>query len=137
MTLSPALRSFLDQQIVGVLATRSEQGHIHQSVVYYALQDDELLVSTEAGRHKARDIQQTGWASLCVMGHERPFPSVTLSGPATIQTKSIGPATAAIAQRFMDLDKPPEPQTDQALAEVGRVVIVIQIQRVGPASYIE
>jgi PPOX class probable F420-dependent enzyme len=135
-TLTPELRTFLDTEIIGVLATISAPGRAHQSVVYFARDGEELLISTEAQRHKAGDVRRTRWASLCVMGHERPFPSVTISGPAEIRTEGIGPATAAIAQRVMGVDQAPEPQTDQALAAVGRVILAITTERIGPASYI-
>ena len=36
----------------------------------------------------------------------------------------------------MGLDEPPEPQTDAALADAGRVILAIDIERVGPVSYI-
>ena len=134
--LSPEVRKFLDTQIVGVLATASAGGRVHQSLVYYARDGEELLISTEAQRHKANDVQGHAWASLCVMGHERPFPSVTISGRAEVRTEGIGRATAAIAQRVMGADQAPEPQTDQALAEVGRVIIALTIERIGPVSYI-
>jgi PPOX class probable F420-dependent enzyme len=135
-TLTPELCRFLDAEPIGVLATTSAAGRVHQSVVYYARDGEELLISTVAQRHKAADVHRTAWASLCVMGHERPFPSVTISGPAEIRTEGIGPATAAIAQRAMGVDQAPEPQTDQALAAVGRVILAITTERIGPASYI-
>jgi hypothetical protein len=70
------------------------------------------------------------------MGHEPPFPSATLSGRAEILTENIGPATAAIAQRITQADVPPEPISDEALAEAGRVVLAITMQRVGATNYI-
>jgi PPOX class probable F420-dependent enzyme len=138
MTILPdGVQAFLDEQPVGVLATRSAAGRIHQSIVYFVRDGDELLISTEAPRRKARDVEETGWASICVMGHERPFPSVTVSGHAAIRREEIGVATARIAQRMMALDEPPEPQSDEALAGVGRVIIAIEVERVGPASYLD
>ena len=138
MTVVPeGVQAFLDEQPVGVLATRSAAGRVHQSIVYYVRDGDELLISTEAPRRKARDVEETGWASICVMGHERPFPSVTLSGAATIRREGIGAGTARIAQRVLALDEPPEPQTDEALAGVGRVIIAVEVERVGPASYLD
>jgi PPOX class probable F420-dependent enzyme len=134
--LSPELRTFLETQIIGVLATASAGGRVHQSVVYFARDGEELLISTEVQRHKASDVRGNAWASLCVMGHERPFPSVSISGRAEVRTEDIGRATAAIARRVMGADQAPEPQTDQALADVGRVIIAITIERIGPVSYI-
>ena len=135
--LSPALREFLDNEIVGVLATEPEAGHARQSVVYYVRDGERLLISSVAARAKVRDVETTAWASLCVMAPTHPFPSATFSGTAVVLTQGIGPATAAIAQRFMQADAPPEPQSDEALAAVGRVIIAISIERVAAVSHLE
>jgi PPOX class probable F420-dependent enzyme len=134
--LNQEIREFLDAHIIGVVATQGPDGEPRQSLVYYARDGDRLLISTLANRLKARDVRRSGWASLTVMGHERPFPSATLSGPAEIATEGIGPATASIAQRVTGAEEPPEPMSDEALSEAGRVVLAITIDRVGPVSYI-
>jgi PPOX class probable F420-dependent enzyme len=134
--LTAELREFLDANAVGVLATLASDGKPRQSLVYYAREGDLLLISTLKDRLKARDARRTGWASLCVMGHEPPFPSATFSGPADILTENIGPLTAAIAQRMTGADEPPEPMSDEALAEAGRVILALTVERVTAASYI-
>jgi PPOX class probable F420-dependent enzyme len=134
--LSPLLREFLDSHCIGVLATDPPQGRPRQSVVYYVREEERLLASTLADRLKARDVRGTGWASLCVMGQERPFPSATFSGAAEIITEGIGPATAQVAQRFMGAEEPPEPQSDEALAAVGRVILALAIERVTAVSHL-
>jgi PPOX class probable F420-dependent enzyme len=134
--LTPELREFLDANVVGVLATSASDGSPRQSLVYFAREGDRLLISTLADRLKARDARRTGRASLCVMGHERPYPSATFSGPAEILTEDIGPATAAIAQRMTGADEPPEPMSDEALAEAGRVILAITIERVAAVNYV-
>jgi len=134
--LNARLEELLDAQIVGVLATDAGDEPL-QSVVYYARDGDRLMISSTTARRKVRDVERTGWASLCVMGFERPFPSATFSGPATVLTQDIGPPTAACTQRFMGTDEPPEPQTDEALAGVGRVIIAINVERVAAASWLD
>ena len=134
--LDARLQELLDSQIVGVLATDAGGAPL-QSVVYYVRDGQRLMVSSVAGRRKVKDVEASGWASLCVMGFERPFPSATFSGPAAILTEGIGPPTAALAQRFMGTDEPPEPQTDEALAGVGRVIIAITVERVAAASFLD
>lgn len=136
-TLSPALQEFLDRQVVGVLATEPASGHPRQSVVYYVRDGERLLISSVADRAKVRDVERSGWASLCVLALEHPFPSATFSGPAEILTKGIGDATAAVAQRFMQAPEPPEPQSDEALAAVGRVIIALSVERVAAVSHLE
>jgi PPOX class probable F420-dependent enzyme len=134
--LSEELREFLSSQPVGVLATLASDGKPRQSLVYFALDGDRLLISTLTDRLKARDARRSGWASLCVMGHERPYPSATFSGAAEILTQDIGPLTAKIMQRIAQSAEPPEPMTDEVLAQAGRVVLAIQVDRVSAASHI-
>jgi PPOX class probable F420-dependent enzyme len=135
--LTDELRAFLDSHPVGVLATASPDGRPRQSLVYFARDGDRLLISTLADRLKAGDVRRTGRASICVMGHGPPYPSATFAGPAEILTENIGEATARITQRITRADEPAEPLTDTALAEVGRVVLAIAIDRVSAASYIQ
>jgi PPOX class probable F420-dependent enzyme len=134
--LTDPLRQFLDTHPVGVLATASPDGRPRQSLVYFLSDGDRLLISTLADRRKAQDVRRSGWASICVMGHEPPYPSATFSGPAELLTENIGAPSAAIMQRITGAAEPPEPMSNQALAEVGRVVLAITIERVTAANYI-
>jgi PPOX class probable F420-dependent enzyme len=128
--------ALLDAQHVGALATTAPDGTPRQSVVYYARDGERLLVSTLADRAKARDVRRTGWASLCVHGDEAPFPSAAFSGPAEIVTEGVGALTALVAQRVMGSDEPPEPQTDEALADAGRVILRISVERVTAVTHL-
>ena len=134
--LTDEQRDFLEAHRVGVLATTADDGKPRQSLVYYAWNGERLLISTEGKRWKARDVRRSGWASLCVFGHEQPYPSAVFSGRAEILTKEIGAATAAVVQRIAGMDEPPEPQSDEALAAVDRVILAITIERVSAANYL-
>ena len=135
--LSPQLIEFLDAHRVGVLATVDDVAMPRQSVVYYVRDEERLLISTESKRLKARDVRRSGWASLCVLGHERPYPSAVFSGPAEILTENIGPATAAIMQRIAGLPEPPPPESDAALAAIDRVILAITIEAVSAVNYLD
>jgi PPOX class probable F420-dependent enzyme len=135
--LTDELREFLDAHRVGVLATIATDGKPRQSVVYYARDGARLLISTESKRWKARDVERTGWASLCVRGDEQPYPSAVFSGAAEILRTGIGPATASIMQRITGAREPPDSQSDEALAAVDRVILAITVERVSAVSYIE
>jgi PPOX class probable F420-dependent enzyme len=102
--LTDELRDFLDAHRIGVLATIAGDGKPRQSVVYYARDGERLLISTESKRLKTRDVR-SGWASLCVLGHEQPYPSAVFSGRAEILTEDIGPATASVMQRIAGMDE--------------------------------
>jgi PPOX class probable F420-dependent enzyme len=134
--LTPQLIDFLDAHRVGVLATVDERAMPRQSVVYYLRDGQHILISTESKRLKARDVRRSGWASLCVLGHERPYPSAVFSGAAEILTEGIGPATAAIMQRIANLPDPPEAQSDEALAAIDRVILAITVEAVAAVNYL-
>lgn len=136
MDLDPKVAALLDTQRVGTVATVSAAGQPRQSVVYFAREGARILISTERDRLKARDVERTGWASLCVHGYEPPFPSATVAGPAAILSQDIGEGTARVMQRITGGDEPPERQTDEALAAVGRVLLIIDIDRTGPTNYL-
>ena len=136
-TLNAQLRRFVDANPVGVLATSSLDGRPRQSLVYFTRVDDRLLISTLGDRLKAKDVRRSGWASLSVMGHEPPYPSATFAGPAEILTENIGAPTATIMQRITRAAELPEPMSDEALAEVGRVILAITVERVTAANYID
>ena len=134
--LTGPVATFLDAEHVGVLATQRPDGSIRQSVVYFVRDGDRIYVSTELKRAKARDVRRRPYASLCVEGHERPFPSVTVEGPAAILTTGIGELTARIIAAISG--KPPERVlTDEQLADIDRVVIELTAARAYGASYLE
>lgn len=135
--LTPELIALLDRTTVGTLATAAADGRPRQSLVYFAREGDRLLISTEPGRLKARDVERTGWASISVRAEAPPFPSATFSGPAEILTESIGPATAAVMQRITGAEEPPEAQSDEALAAVGRVILALTVEKVSAANYLD
>jgi PPOX class probable F420-dependent enzyme len=134
--LTETLANFLDTNRVGVLATSASDGSPRQSLVYYVRAGERLLMSTLANRLKARDVRRTGWASLCVMGHEPPYPSATFSGRAEILTEGIGEASAMIMQRITGKADPAESLSDEALAQVGRVILAITVERVNATNYL-
>ena len=129
MALTDNVRAFLDAQPVGVLATQRHDGSARQSVVYHVREGDRLLISTESKRKKARDVERTGRASYCVLGHTKPFPSVTVEGSARVLTEDIGDPTARLFGLIFG-EAPGEPLTDEALAAVDRVIIELTIDHV-------
>lgn len=134
--LTDNVRAFLDQHPVGVLATQRPDGSARQSVVYHVVDGDRVLITTEAGRAKARDVVRTGRASYCVLGHEKPFPSVTVEGPARILTQGIGEPTARLFGRISG-QAAGEPLSDETLGELGRVILELTVDHVYGVAHFE
>jgi hypothetical protein len=112
----------------------AEDGHARQTVAYYFLDGETLKLSTLGRRLKGRAVERTNWASLCVMGDEKPFPYATMFGTARIRREDIGEDTARLFKVFTGQDA--EPQSDEALAEIDRVILEIDVERV-LSGYIE
>ena len=75
--LTPAMRAFLGERRFGVLATVGVTGAPRQTVMWYLLEDDEILFNTAAGRrkpeHLAREprvslLVEDGYRYVCVSG---------------------------------------------------------------------
>lgn len=134
--LTERVRSFLDAQPVGVLGTTRADGAVRQTLVYHVVDGDRVLVSTESGRAKARDVVRTGRASYCVLGHETPFPSVTVEGPARIVTEGVGAKTTRIFEKITGQPMA-DPLTDKAMAARDRVILEITVERAYGASHLD
>ena len=119
-----------------MLGTLTADGSLRQSVVYFAIDGDRFLISTEANRAKTHDVARNNRASLCVVGTSRPYPSATLEGAARVRTTAIGADTGAVMARMLG-EETSEPPTDEMLAAAGRVIIEIIVERVYGVSYIK
>lgn len=88
--LDDAALAFLREPRFAVLATVDPKGTPQQTVMWYDVDDDAILMNTAAGRVKAQNLQQNPHASICV---EDGYRYVTVAG--TIQLIE----DPAIAQR--------------------------------------
>jgi PPOX class probable F420-dependent enzyme len=66
MTLTNTVRDFLNERRFAVLATSNPDGSIHQSVMWYVLEGDTILMNTAKGRVKFRNMRDTNEISICV-----------------------------------------------------------------------
>jgi PPOX class probable F420-dependent enzyme len=127
-SLSNALRSFLAVPRFGVLATIDPDGMPQQSVVWYELQDDEILFNTRRGRKKDRNLVRDSRCSLCV---EDGYRYLTVSGPCTlIDDQSVTqPDIERLATRYDGAEKAAEQMRDQFSKEE-RVSVRMRIEHV-------
>lgn len=81
MRLQDNVRAFLREPRFGVLATTRRGGIPQQSVVWYDLDGDEILMNTAVGRAKNSNLRRDERASLCIPDGYR---YVTLEGTVDI-----------------------------------------------------
>lgn len=61
------------------------QGPPSMSIVYYTMDGDDILVSTMAGRAKAKAVERLGEVSLCVLDEQWPLTYLVVYGKATLE----------------------------------------------------
>ncbi len=66
MALDPKVRAFLEDVRFGVLATTNGNGTPQQTVMWYRLEGDKVVMNTRRGRVKDRNLVRDGRAALCV-----------------------------------------------------------------------
>ncbi len=82
MSLTPAVRAFLEEKLRwAVLGTINADGSIQQSVMWFALDGDTILMNTKRGRVKDRNMRTDDRVSVCVEDEEQ---YVTITGRATM-----------------------------------------------------
>jgi len=77
MALQDNVRAFLQERRFGVLATINEDGSAQQTVMWYDVDGDDILMNTRARRVKDGNLRRDGRASLCVADG---YTFVTLEG---------------------------------------------------------
>lgn len=81
MSLSQKARDFLNERRFASLATINPDGSVQQTVMWYKLEDDYILMNTARGRKKDRNILRDPRLSICV---EDGYRYVTISGTAEL-----------------------------------------------------
>ena len=66
MELRSDVRAFLDEPRFGVLATINGDGSPQQTVMWYLVRDDHIVMNTLRGRKKDRNLLRDPRVSICV-----------------------------------------------------------------------
>lgn len=127
--LTPDVLSFLEQaKWPGVLSTLSPAGAPITSAVWFGVLDGDVIISTPAGRPKARNARLDPRVSFIVDTKERPYRGVAIEGEAEVLDDPGKLHMRAIAHRYLGAELPPEMEERIAMRE--RVVLRIHPRRV-------
>ena len=85
MSLSDAQQRFLKGVHFAVVATIAANGLPHQTVMWYALEGDQLLLSTPRESLKHKHLQRDPRLSVCVEDH---YTYLTLTGAVTLDEEA-------------------------------------------------
>ncbi len=120
-------REFVRSHRTAVFATNRKSHGPAQSIVYYASDGDDLLVSTMAARAKARAVERLGQASLCVLDEKWPPSYLVVYCNARIEREPRAVVDLMMKIAGVMAGKPmPEsvrPMVEEGAKREGRVVV--------------
>ena len=128
--LSAEFEQFLRDHRWAVLTAMRANGRPVSSVVAYACEGQQLVVSTPGATFKRKLIEANAAVNLCAISNQEPFNFVSVEGDAVVQRSAIAEPTrrvfAAIEDTGYELPDPLEDWLDRQQ----RVILRITINRV-------
>ena len=135
LALDPVIRAFLEERRFAVLATINADGAPQQSVMWYLLDGDTIVMNTKRGRVKDRNLLKDNRASFCVEDETR---YVTISGRIEMNDdQTIAQADIkALAARY---DGPEEAErvSSATFSKQHRVTLYMSVERYDAHGFAE
>ena len=128
MLLADTVKAFLQQKRFAVAATINEDGTPQQTVMWYELRDDRIMMNTAAGRIKEKNLKADPRISFCV---EDEYDYVTLTGRAELDYDPTRTQAdiKALATRYEGAEKA-ERMMRNTFSKQARVTIHVIIEQV-------
>ncbi len=128
---TPDQDKFIRSMKAAIVTSLRKDGSPTSSLIFYALDGDELLFSTTSDRIKAKTLKRDPRIAVAVLDEGAPWRYATIEGTASINDGDIVPDHILInrAMRAQPDWQPPEGYED-TLRQQRRVVIRVKAQRV-------
>jgi PPOX class probable F420-dependent enzyme len=122
---------FVREMKSAIITTLRKDGSPSTSLVFYALDGDELLFSTTADRLKAKTLSRDPRAAVTVLDEGAPYRFVSVEGRATVERDDIIPGHVAVNRVMRNAPdwQPPEGY-EETLRSQKRVIIRVTPERV-------
>jgi PPOX class probable F420-dependent enzyme len=121
---------FLSDHRWAVLTTLRASGAPVSSVVAYARDGDDLVVSTPGSTFKRGSIERDGRVNLCVISNAEPFNFVALEGYASVETDDLARHTRLVFQNLSGAGFREPEDLDGWLDSQQRVILRIRPERI-------
>ena len=126
--LDDKVRRFLEEKRFAVLATAGKDGVPRQTVMWFELQGDRIMMNTAVGRLKEKNLSRDPRLSFCV---EQEYKYVTITGRAELDydTERSQADIRALAIRYHGQEKGEEMSRD-LFSKQARVTFYMSIEDV-------
>ncbi|MEX1194337.1 MAG: pyridoxamine 5'-phosphate oxidase family protein [Dehalococcoidia bacterium] len=125
-------RKFLEEHRLCVVGFNRKSGPPALSPVYYYVDGDEIVFSTQATRGKAKQAERLGEVTLCVLEEQLPFAYLTVYGTVRVDHEGAVDTMmrAAGAMTGSEIPEAARPGFEQRAKEENRVAL-----RVTPTGF--
>ena len=120
-------RDLFEKKTFAHVATLTDEGLPHVTPVWigYDEDDDRLLINTERGRQKERNVRQNSAVGVSMTDPDDPYRHLSVIGEVDeITTEGAREHIDRLAQRYMDVEEYPNP------IETERVILRIRADQV-------
>ena len=124
--MTPEQKHLFDASHFATIATINPDGHPQLSVVWCAVDGDDILVSTVEGRRKHLNLERDNRVSILAQPAGEPYKYVEVRGTAVMTRKGGRELIDQLAYEYMGADRYPADDDTNNI----RVVIRITPQRV-------
>ncbi len=128
-------RAFLNTNRWAVIAYNRADGPPALSPVYYVMDGDDLLFSTQATRAKGRVLARNPHVSVCVMAETHPSPKyVTIYGRARVDREGAASLMMRIGEAMSGnaIPEAARPVVEKRAADEQRVVVRVTPESILP-----
>ncbi len=125
-----SFENFIDEYRWAVLTTLRASGSPVSSVVAYARDGDDLVVSTPGMTFKRKTLENDERVNLCIINNEEPFNFVAIEGVVTIQTDDLVRTTRLVFDNIKGTGYQEPDDFEGWLETQQRVILRIKPERV-------
>jgi hypothetical protein len=133
-TLTDEQREFLEKNRLLIVGLDRNARPPSLTPVYYALDGEDIIISTTRTRFKAKAVKRNADVSLCVLGEEPPFPYLLIYGRGVIEDEGAVDAMVRVGERMTGrlIEESARPALEERARSEGRVVLRVTPVAVRP-----
>jgi PPOX class probable F420-dependent enzyme len=125
-----AFDEFIKEYRWAVLTTLRASGSPVSSVVAYACDGDDLVVSTPGATFKRKTLERDKRVNLCIINNEEPFNFVSIEGDVEIEKEDLVSKTRLVFQNIKNTGFQEPEDFEGWLTSQDRVILRIKADRV-------
>lgn len=121
-------QAFLREHRLVIVGFARKAGPPHMSPVYYAMDGEDIVISTTASRLKAKAVRRSPQISLCVIGEQPPFPYLLVYGTGVIEEKGAVDVMMMVGEKMTGnpIPEAARPAIKKRAKDEGRVVLRVR-----------